>query len=182
MIAFLDLETTGLDPRRDMILEAGIVITNDGLDVIAERTVVVGLPVSSPMVNERLDAFNGFTRKMHTASGLLAEVAASQHTNDSAELQLVDFLAPMAMMEKPVMGGSSVHFDRRFIEQWMPNLLELFSYRNADVSAVREFARRWRPELTEHEPQAAQRHRVLADIFDSIALAKFYRQNLFTHP
>jgi oligoribonuclease len=183
MIAWLDIETTGLDPRRDLILEVGIIITDDQLNELDSTNVVIGYPLvslsSSGIVAERLDANGGFTRKMHTDNGLLEEVMGSMHDTWSAEQRLLQLMGPIAAREKPVMGGSSVSFDRSFLAQWMPALLETFSYRSIDVSGIRELARRWRPDLTAMEPTPRGSHRPRGDIQDSIWLARFYQDNIF---
>lgn len=183
MIAWLDIETTGLDPDRDFLLEVGVVVTDDNLDVIAQRAVVVGYPDSSlqpdGIVGSRLDLNDGFTMRMHTDSGLLTAVRLSQHDRWSAEMILVDFMKAVSFPDKLVMGGSSITFDRRFLARSMPELLAMFHYRSIDVSTIRELARRWCPDLTAHEPVGRGTHRSIPDIEDSIELARYYREHIF---
>ena len=131
----------------------------------------------------RLDANDGFTRKMHDANFLMMEVQASAHDQYSAQEVLCDFMRACCGMQAPVMGGSSITFDRSFLAQSMPKLLDAFHYRSVDVTSIRELAQRWRPDLKNQEPRATAAHRVIPDIHDSIALLGFYRGAIFnTYP
>jgi oligoribonuclease len=183
MIAWLDIETTGLEPRRDLMLEIGIVITDDQLNEVYSRSAVIGYPlvsmVKGGIIAERLDLNDGFVRNMHTANGLLADVQASQSDTWSVEQYMLDLMLPISTIEKPVMAGASIAFDRQFLAIWMPALLDTFHYRSVDVSGIREISRRWRPDLTAIEPEAGKGHRVMSDIRDSINLARFYKQHIF---
>lgn len=183
MIAWLDVETTGLDPELDALLEVGIIITTDQLEEVANRSVVLPVDVSSPRLQRRLHVDNdGIVGKMHTANGLLKEVAYAVGTVWAAERQMIDLMLPVSTIEKPIMGGSSITLDRSFLAIWMPELLEQFHYRSLDVSSLREAARRWLPELTEYEPVVSKdaNHRVLDDLRASIELARFYKNHLST--
>jgi oligoribonuclease (3'-5' exoribonuclease) len=62
---FLDLETTGLDPKDDVILEVGIILTTINLDVIAAKS----FPVLDKDWEMKL-ARNKYVQNMHILSGL----------------------------------------------------------------------------------------------------------------
>ncbi len=70
----MDLEMTGLDIGRHVIVEVATLITDDDLAIVAEGPDLV---VSA--TPEQLDGMDDFVRAMHTKSGLLAEIAASDH-------------------------------------------------------------------------------------------------------
>lgn len=184
MIAFFDCETTGLDPNVDFLLEIGIILTDDELNILAKHSEVVvrGRPGTTDwvMLQLALDANDGFTRKMHEASGLLDDLYHGIPVS-LAESAAIEFMRSHCIGGKPIMGGNSITHDRIFLRRWMPELLEEFHYRSLDVSGIREAARRWAPQFTELEPQPGTKHRVLDDLMDSIVLARHYRELFFNH-
>jgi oligoribonuclease len=64
----------------------------------------------------------------------------------------------------------------------MPALDELLYYRIVDVSSVKELARRWYPKAYYSAPEKAGDHRALADIRESVAELRYYRQAVFVPP
>ena len=60
----------------------------------------------------------------------------------------------------------------------MPELANFFHYRNVDVSSIKELVKRWKPELAEGIEKDSI-HRAMADVYESIAELKFYKENLF---
>ena len=75
MLAWMDLEMTGLNPEDDAIIEIATLVTDDDLEVLAEGPdLVVHQP---PGV---LDRMGEYVRSMHTRSGLLEAVTASTTT------------------------------------------------------------------------------------------------------
>jgi oligoribonuclease len=77
------------------------------------------------------------------------------------------------------MCGNSICQDRRFLARWMPQLEEYFHYRNLDVSTLKELAKRWKPEILAGLAKQGK-HEALADIYDSIAEMKYYRQKFLS--
>jgi oligoribonuclease len=59
----------------------------------------------------------------------------------------------------------------------MPELERFFHYRNLDVSTLKELARRWAPPVAAGFAKESS-HLALADIRDSVAELKFYRERL----
>ncbi len=53
--------------------------------------------------------------------------------------------------------GNSIGTDRRFLQEYMPELEEFFHYRNVDVSTIKELARRWHPAVLDAMPDKADR-------------------------
>lgn len=173
MIVFLDLETTGLDPEYAVILELGMVVTDDELSEVGRRAWVL------PFAESQHEALDPFILDMHTKSGLLAECAGGVvKPRWQAEHEAVDWLESLAVVRGEVqLGGNTIGFDRKFLGVYMPGLLHHFHYRSIDMSSVNELARRWNPAFYATRPQAAEGagHRALADLDVSIALAKHYR-------
>ena len=79
------------------------------------------------------------------------------------------------------MCGNSVHQDRRFMVNEMPELEAFFHYRNLDVSTLKELASRWHPELPK-KFKKSNTHLALDDIRESIAELRFYRDEFLRLP
>lgn len=172
MIIWLDLETTGLNPKKESILELGMVVTDDLLKVVAQAN------WCSMFGTMAANSCDEFIRKMHGANGLFAECAESDLLDEDIEQEALEFLGNLGIESGTVqMAGNSIHFDRAFLRQWMPKLEAFFHYRQIDMTTVNELARRWSPELFAARPQA-KAHRALPDCYDSISLASYY-QRLF---
>jgi len=180
---WIDVETTGLYPLTDRILEIGFIVTDDDLKELARAS---WIRHADP--TETLDPW---IQKTHGANGLLEECYAKHReifklpdpseAGKKAAREMLDFLTPW-VKDKPPLCGSSVDFDKNFIkmnhfyELWLP---QLFSYRVIDVSTIKELAKIWAPDVYEKRPKDRSLHRVLPDIEDSIAELKYYRSTGF---
>lgn len=171
-LVWLDMEMSGLNPDSDRVLEIAVVITDVQLEVIAEGPVLV--VHQSERVLAAMDAWNTAT---HGRSGLIERVRASTLTEAQAEERLLAFIARYVPANKSPLCGNSICQDRRFMARWLPRLEAYFHYRNLDVSALKELARRWKPEVA-RAFEKKSRHEALADIYESIAELKHYRQHL----
>ena len=175
-LIWIDLEMTGLRPEQDSIIEIATVVTDRELNVVAagpELAIHQGAAV--------LEAMDEWNQRQHGGSGLLARVRASRVDVAAAEQQTLAFLAGHVPAGASPMCGNSICQDRRFLARWMPALEAYFHYRNIDVSTLKELAARWHPQLgSEFSKRGA--HLALADIHESIAELRFYRQRLFMQP
>ena len=175
MLAWIDLEMTGLDPTTDVIVEIASLITDDDLELIAEGPDLV---VHQPA--EALSRMGDYVREMHTRSGLLDAVTASSTTLEEAGATTLAFLRGHISDPATVpLCGNSIGTDRRFLAAWLPEIEAFLHYRSIDVSTIKELARRWRPELVASAPTKAGGHRALYDIRESLIELRHYRKGLF---
>ena len=166
---------TGLEPHRHVIVEIATIITDDDLNVIAEGPDLV--IHASP---EELAQMGDFVTEMHTSSGLLPAISASTISVRDAEVTTLEFMkAHIGDARSVPLCGNSIGTDRRFLEEYMPELEAFFHYRNVDVSTLKELAKRWHPEVIAAKPEKASAHRALDDIRESIAELVHYRSTLF---
>jgi len=174
----MDLEMTGLDAGRHVIVEIATLITDDDLDVVAEGPdLVVGA------TDEQLAAMDEFVRDMHTSSGLLDQVMASELTLDDAGRLTEDFIRSHVPKPRTVpLAGNSIGTDRRFLAAYLPAIEEYLHYRSVDVSTIKELAGRWYPEALAAAPRKAGGHRAMDDIKESLAELAYYRRAVFREP
>ncbi len=175
MLAWMDLEMTGLDPSKDAIVEIATLLTDDELELVAE-----GPDLVVAARRAQLDAMGDVVRKMHTRSGLLAEIEASTLSLEDAGKATLDFLrAHIAEPGTVPLCGNSIGMDRRFLAAQLPEVENFFHYRSIDVSTVKELARRWLPDVLSGAPQKHGSHRAMDDIKESVAELAYYRRTVF---
>ena len=87
MLAWMDLEMTGLSPETDVIVEIATILTDDDLNIVAEGPDLVIHQPPSALAN-----MDDVVVQMHTRSGLLVAIAASTVTHDEAEAATLAFL------------------------------------------------------------------------------------------
>src|SRR5713101_1084941 len=116
---------------------------------------------------------------MHTTSGLLAELPSGIAVTEAAELVLGYVRGHVTEARKVPLCGNSIATDRWFIARDMPELDAYLHYRIVDVSSIKELARRWFPRAYYNSPQKGGSHRALADIRESIAELRYYREAVF---
>lgn len=175
MLAWMDLEMTGLDPSRHTIVEIATLVTDDDLRVVAEGPDLV---VSA--TEDELAAMSDVVRDMHTRSGLLAAIEASQLSLAEAGSQTLAFLRQHIPEPGTVpLAGNSIGMDRRFLAVHLPEVETFLHYRSVDVSTLKELARRWYPDAATGAPRKRGSHRAMDDIEESVAELAYYRQSLF---
>jgi len=171
----MDLEMTGLDPDRHVIVEIATLVTDDELEIVAEGPDLV---VHQPP--EALAAMDRVVRDMHTRSGLLAAIEASTTSLDEAGAATLAFILEHVPDARTVpLCGNSIGTDRRFLARHLPAIEDHLHYRSIDVSSVKELARRWYPAALADAPSKTGGHRALDDIRESVAELRYWRATVF---
>ncbi len=174
-LIWIDLEMTGLEPARDKIIEIAVVVTDVNLNVVAESPVL-----AVHQSDDLLNSMDEWCTRQHGNSGLTERVRQSQITEVQAEQQMIDFLKDYVPAGVSPMCGNTVSQDRLFLNRYMPKLEKFFHYRQIDVSTLKELARRWHPNWIDFKKSS--QHLASADIHESIAELRYYRENLFKLP
>jgi len=174
-LVWADCEMTGLDLRRDALIEIAVLVTDSELRVLDEGVDIV---ITAP--DELLDGMQPVVREMHAHSGLTEAVRASTTTVAEAEQQVLDYLRKHVPEARTVpLCGNSIATDRAFLARDMPELDAFLHYRMVDVSSIKELCRRWYPRVYFSQPQKGLAHRALADVKESIRELRYYRSTVF---
>jgi oligoribonuclease len=171
----MDLEMTGLDPARHVIVEIATLVTDDDLAIVAEGPDLV---VSQPP--DKLAGMDDVVRKMHQSSGLLAAIETATTSLDEAGDATMAFIREHVPERQTVpLCGNSIGTDRRFLAIHLPAIDDYLHYRSIDVSTIKELARRWNPEALASAPKKAGGHRAMDDIRESVEELRHYRRTMF---
>lgn len=169
-VIFLDLETSGLDPSTDRILEIAAARVDGNLNPVDGFACVIlpnpGIVACPP----------GVAYDMHSRNGLLDEIRQGQGVT------LAECMRPFSeWLDRQgeglhTLAGNSVHFDLAFLRSWCAPIAARFSHRLLDVSAF-GVARAY----TGLDPcplAAGDRHRAQGDVLYSIAAARWHLSRL----
>jgi len=176
-LVWIDCEMTGLDLARDALIEIACLVTDGDLTVLDEG---IDLVIKPPA--EALDHMLDVVREMHTASGLLDELASGVTLAEAQDQVLGYVRGHVPEPRKVPLCGNSIATDRSFIARDMPMLDAYLHYRMVDVSSIKELARRWYPRVYFASPPKHGGHRALADVRESIQELRYYREAVFVPP
>jgi oligoribonuclease len=181
MLAFLDLETCGLDIEHDDVLEVACLVTDDRLvEEIARYHAVVRTDCEFYELPE-------IVRDMHAKSGLWAEVQDDKIALpiDQIDRELARFLREHAVkiertgdrttLVRPQLAGNGIHFDRGFMRRCLRRAEAELHHRQLDVTSINELMRRFCPAIYEARPRPSQSaHRAMDDVLESLSVARHY--------
>ena len=171
----MDLEMTGLDPARHVIVEIATLVTDDELNIVAE-----GPDLVVHQDDAALAEMDDVVVEMHTKSGLIDAIRSSTISLADAGAQTLEFIKTHVTEARRVpLCGNSIGMDRRFLAAYLPEIEEYLHYRSVDVSTIKELVRRWYPALNSGRPRKAGSHRAMDDVIESVAEMKFYREHVF---
>lgn len=172
-LGWIDLEMTGLEPDRHVIIEVASLVTDPSLRILAEGPVL-----AVRRTEAELAEMNDWNVNTHRASGLIERVRTSQIDVREAERQTVGFFEQWIPRGVSPLSGNSIAQDRRFLRREMPDLDAFFHYRQIDVSTIKELVRRWYGERYQ-PPAKGDAHRALDDVRESVRELSWYRDHVF---
>jgi oligoribonuclease len=172
-LVWMDLEMTGLDPDKELIIEIATLVTDSDLNILEEGP-CLAIKQSNAILS-RMDAWNTTT---HGASGLTTKVMNSTISNADAEQATLEFIKQYCPPQASPLCGNSIGQDRRFLIKYMPELHDYFHYRSIDVTSVKELLKRWYPKGPKF-PKKSSVHSADIDVRESLEELIFYRKHYF---
>ena len=172
-LVWIDCEMTGLDQKKDVIMEICCLITNGNLEVIDKTGYesVVHCPKSV------LDSMDPWCVRHHGASGLTKRCLESPKTMEQVESELLEYLKRHVRPQKGILAGNCIHQDRNFLAKDMPLVHDYLHYRIVDVSSIKEVMKRHNPRMIKQMPYKQIRHTARSDVEESIWELNWYYKN-----
>jgi oligoribonuclease len=128
-LLWVDLEMTGLDSEKDVILEIAAEVTDFTFKTLASYEAVIHHE------DGILDGANEWAKNQHAISGLTERVRTEGRPEQEVIHELMGFIKAQFGEEPAVLAGNSIHNDRLFIKKWWPEVDALLHYRMLDVSS-----------------------------------------------
>lgn len=175
-LIWVDIETTGLDYFDDHIIEVGFVVT----DLYLNPLDTFHSFIWSEAAKRRFDGAIELVKNMHNSSGLITSCIQDGKQIATVADKLNAWFQEIGVTKNDPLCGSSVQFDRTMLTRDFPESMELMSYRNIDISTVKELCKRYNPLLAKQldlDVVPMKRHRSHPDIQDTLEEFQFYRDN-----
>jgi oligoribonuclease len=174
-LIWLDLETTGLDPRHNATLEIAAFVA-DFERPFELRHLYSAVLWNHDPTTQVMSIVDPFVQEMHTKNGLWKECVQSKLFNCDVDEVICLLLSDEF---EYILAGSSIHFDHEFIKVDFPKFAAKLSHRHYDVSALKLFAQSLgMPPF----PKDEAAHRAAADVMESVEHAKVVHKWLYEEP
>lgn len=187
---WIDLETTGLDPKHGAILEFAAIATGSDLVAVDIMGGVLCFDIGD---FDRMGsgegeygrfyqgdsfAIDGFVYDMHRKNGLWDDARRGLLNVEAMDEVLSTMIDVHTWSErKPILAGSSVHFDRAWLREYCPRMESKLHYRHFDVTTLKMAVRDAIAKSTFGvEGEAESRHRAASDLEHSLQVARDFQR------
>ncbi|HUD06145.1 MAG TPA: oligoribonuclease [Candidatus Saccharimonadales bacterium] len=167
-LLWVDLEMTGLDPVRDVILEVAAEVTDFDFKTIASYEAHVRHD-RDLVVKRMQESADWWKTVPENRDDFLKRLDGSKPSK-LVEEELIALVDKNFGAEPAIIAGNSIHNDRNFIKHWWPAFDLKLHYRMLDVSSLKILMQG--KYHTEFEKNNA--HRAFDDIQASIAELQYY--------
>lgn len=166
-LCWLDVETTGLDPRTGSLLEVGVILTDWSMTEIARASWLLHF---NGEVSETIALMHGAA-----GSGLLADCRQAAHTREAVEAELSAWLRAHHVTKATMLANNSADFDRRWLREHLPTVEAMLSHRNLDLTSLDYAMGRWFDLSLRRDKDVP--HRALPDLEMALTRARAYRDH-----
>lgn len=163
LLAICDVETTGLDSHKDMLLEVAMIIVDARTLAIYDRFESV---IFTHFANA-YDKADDYVKGMHDKNGLWDDIEYKRNCRSMTDVdeRLAIMIQKQSDNDRTTIRlcGASPRLDLNFIEANLPKTYESLSYRFVDITTIKHVLGLWTdvPELP--WPDGASNHRAMAD-------------------
>jgi oligoribonuclease len=166
-LLWIDLEMTGLDPAKDVLLEVAVEVTDFDFKMLASYE--SRIRQKREVVVERMQK-NLWWRDFPANRDEFIDRLDQGKPLEEVESDLIGLIEKHFGEETAVLAGNSIHNDRLFIKQWMPRFDLKLHYRMLDVSSWKIFMQGRYGVVYEKQ----EVHRAYDDTQASIAELQYY--------
>ena len=167
-LLWIDLEMTGLNSEKDVIIEVACEVTDFEFKTLASYEAIIRHH------DDVLDNMNEWSKVQHKASGLTERIKNEGRDEKEVVHELIGFISAQFGKEPAILAGNSIHNDRTFIKQHWPEVDNLLHYRMLDVTSFKILMQsKYGVNFSKKEV-----HRAFDDIQASIAELQYYIEAL----
>ena len=162
---WVDCEMTGLDTKKDVILELAYIITDINMNEMAREEYIFH---QTPI---KLSQMDPWCTEQHKKSGLCEKALKSKLSYKMAEKEILKTLKQHTKEKETYFAGNSVYIDALFIKKHFPNVHAWMHYRLFDITTLKiEHTLSGKKPFLKKET-----HRALSDIEETIEEYFFYK-------
>lgn len=171
-LVWVDVETTGLDPEVDLLLEMSVIVTEgpDLVEIGNRRHYLFEVDYEDILMVADEDVI-----RMHEKSGLLADLMGETNRweRGEADRDVCQWLADLGVEPATAhLAGSKPSFDQGFLYADLPIFDGYLHHRLFDIRALITAADYW---FREPLPTPARLHRSYSDIDEALTMARAFR-------
>lgn len=180
VIAWIDVETTGVDPGKDALLEVACLVTDTQLNLLDQQGYHAVVRYTPQEVSDLVASADERVVQMHSATNLWGKLTSGKPL-ETIDTELLYYIRRFAAEPRQALvGGNSITLDRNFVERYLPETFAHLYYRSIDVSTVALLAQ-WRyGSKVRYEKQYL--HAALPDIRESISELRYLLDKVFKSP
>jgi oligoribonuclease len=170
-LVWLDLEMTGLDLRKDKIIQVAVIVTDTELNILDEKGFVRYIHIE----DHDVEGMEEVVREMHTENGVIEKCLGSEYTLEDVDREVVEYISQFIGPKESPLCGSGIGTDKAFIRLYMPHLMEYIHYKTVDVSTLKTLNRMWSVDVFEKN---VDNHDALDDIREAIREMQYLRETI----
>lgn len=173
-IAWIDVETTGVEAADHFLLEVACLVTDSQLNVLEDKGFQAEVFYDATSIAQLKALTSDYVIDMHTKTGLWDRLESGTPM-DQLDDELHAYISGLVPeVGTAWLGGNSVKLDRDFINMNLPKSAGHLLYRSVDVTSFAFAARHWYG----LEFSKKLTHSAFSDIRESIDELRFYRENI----